>query len=1466
MNIFKLFSRLMAVFGLMILFLTTNASGAIIATDTYDSNTSGWTGTGVTQESGQLRINRDDTATKTFAFGASYANRSVTVTLTATKIDTWEAEDQLEIGFNGTNVYTSNTTGAISLTGTLDSAGSLIITFRPNTNNNVEDIYIDNVTIDDTATVSTTGGRDFSLRKDIKLYGDVRVIGNTVLCEKSGGVCVEPTSATNSNASTNLEKASSSYSTVSFPTGVTGANVKYARLYWQGRRPATAASSAWSSTEQTSAKTIAIRKGTSGSFTTFTADFADFAEIQSTNYVGVYSAGVDVLDFVKSGGSGIYDINTTDFYTETGTTNTKATSDGLGAYGAWVLLVVYEDPVSTVFKDIAVFDGYKIVKDTDGDNVVDANEIVELSVTGFYAPKAPATVDSKVYLFAGEGDKYITGDEFYLRGGKQATYGTALGTFDSRIDVSGARSPSLTNNNGIDIQTYNVGTTSGALGLITNEEKTAWLKFTTTQDAFFPSLAVFSTDLYVPDICYDYSFSQNNRFFPHDSSATAHIQGSLLNTEPLTASIMFKNKTAGSEAQNIKLYINDINSTGQLEFYTDATLALQKTEPNSYYYNAVPAADILKNTKDDLIFDWVTGTDTLGYTESVFSTFKLKPLVSGLIDVPLTMFIDYEYVIDGVSYPMSNVALDSRIQRCVAAPSEYNPIEWIFNVVDSGLNPDNIPEGTTNVKYNLPTQVANRPVDIKVVSFDPTQLDRVKAISGMVSIEMIDVGGYLDTASSCADPNSAITPRAWLALGDIEGNVTSATLSESLFNMGLNTGITASDYFKNVRENVAYRVSYNLADDNGSIKFNALSGVDGTKYHLDNFPDYGGQVCAVDMDGNPNSTDTVPAYCGDAGTSYASAMTGAETRACMECIYGLKTKSVCSRDNFAIRPEAFDIKITDPIGATVIPYDANLSAGYLYRFDANATNHLNSDATSGYSAWFDGSNPDRNSSLSWEPNGHVDTGCNDTTSPSLQFFFANGQITAQNRNHTNVGQYQLRMRDTLWTAVDQWPISHHDNATNWRQNEDDCATGSTVSLYNSASSYENNRVGCEISSNHNKLKAPTATYSDYNLSFRPDHFNLTGIGFATGQQFSVSAINQNAWTYMNNINIDANMSVRYFGKIIARGDDGGTLNNFVTNCYAEPVNLDLNLTFPTTVGLPNWRYRLQEVNASVPAVIWRDSNAVIVSPVTNTSFNLLGIPETGFLKNQNGLVDMNLSINFDRNQTLPVNPITVGLENLQVKCQTSSNCKSIADGSVNHLPDANLTTNSNVTFAYGRLLTKDIRIFGQIAFTANGWYEVFNLSTFNGATYQPSKNGVNWFINGGHDDISHGDANVTRLISSTAQDSIVRGGTDNNAGTDIFPFAAIAPTYNGKAHVNTLPWLWYAPNALIYREPSITNPANAAGNDAACLTHPCFNVTVMPAIGATGSAKQESEANKESKRSTKGAGWRSTSDYAPAIR
>lgn len=334
----------------------------------------------------------------------------------------------------------------------------------------------------------TTGGRDFTERTKENIFGDVRVVGNTVLCELNSAktACVE--SANNvSNNSVNLQRAPLSYSTLVIPAGAT---IESARIYWQGRK---AESSSWDSSSKAKAGEIGIRKGNSGAFTTLIADIKDF---DTTANIPIYSASADALSIVN--GSGRYYIDTADFYTITG-----KTSDGLGTYGAWTLVVIYKDPNEENIRNITIFDGYRKVISGNSNNV-------NVSVSGFLSPSA-GPVDSKVYVFAGEGDKYLdkTGDVIKMAGATYNTVLQTLGTFDSRVDVDGDRSPNLVNNNGIDIHKYDTGT-SGR-DIITNKETGANFQFTSDQDTYFPSLIVFSTQLYVPDVCYLEEVSFNNQ-------------------------------------------------------------------------------------------------------------------------------------------------------------------------------------------------------------------------------------------------------------------------------------------------------------------------------------------------------------------------------------------------------------------------------------------------------------------------------------------------------------------------------------------------------------------------------------------------------------------------------------------------------------------------------------------------------------------------------------------------------------------------------------------------------------------------------------------------------------------------------------------------------------------------------------------------------------------------------------------
>jgi uncharacterized repeat protein (TIGR01451 family) len=148
MKITKLISRLFAVIGLLMVF-AVSGWGITLDTDNFDSNVDGWAGTGESYDAinDRLLINKDQTGTKTYNFGVTYASAVVTVTLTATKISTWESNDVIQITANGTTVHNSNTAGTITFSATLDLLGQLSLVVTPNTNANVEDLAIDSIAI-----------------------------------------------------------------------------------------------------------------------------------------------------------------------------------------------------------------------------------------------------------------------------------------------------------------------------------------------------------------------------------------------------------------------------------------------------------------------------------------------------------------------------------------------------------------------------------------------------------------------------------------------------------------------------------------------------------------------------------------------------------------------------------------------------------------------------------------------------------------------------------------------------------------------------------------------------------------------------------------------------------------------------------------------------------------------------------------------------------------------------------------------------------------------------------------------------------------------------------------------------------------------------------------------------------------------------------------------------------------------
>ncbi len=1227
------------------------------------------------------------------------------------------------------------------------------------------------------------GSRDFELRHQENLFGDVKVLGNTVLCAlNANGQCQE-TPKGKSNDALDLQKAPVSYSTLKMPDK---SKVVYARLYWQGRR---GTYSKWSSHTKTLASTIRLKKG-NGTFQTFHADILDTQRLYAA---ALYSASAVVTDYIKNNGNGKYYIDTKSFYTHTGSTwyDDPSHRDGLGAYGAWVLVVVYQDPNETKARNVSIFDGYKTVHDGNS---------VNIAVSGFLTPKAHK-VDSQLYAFAAEGDKYIYGDDFLMAGRLHNTQLKSIApnsddAFDSRIDILNTpRKPSLSNNNGIDIQEYNVGTTSGALGIITNNEIGAKFQFRTDRDAYFPSLLVFSTEIYLPKMCYDYSVRQDNQYLQLNRSAypEGRIDGPISSSN-LDVTVYLRNMEADIPAEGIAIksdvnnslfdFVGDISTSN-----TNGTTLIDRGTPNkaatlcSYDPNGDNSVSNKGCTNGH---DIRKGNGTLRANEYVYTKYTLQPKgINGITDINESLGLSVRYYItinhNKSVYP--DYILGSKNVPLCPPSNWYQAQNGIFNVVRRGQTPP--------VKSNLLTQVSRRPFDVSLI-FDstPETADYTApeaTVDTTVLVEMIDLDSFGDANASCANPDSKISDSIFVPVH----------FTDSDYQTDIPT--QANNYYNVAVKNAAFRIWYfddgnntlvehwNAITSNNNKNLQAISGL----YTESLFP-----LCKASCESNP----TAPK--------------------CFACIKSNYAKPICSRDNFAIRPESYDVEIYDdnqsqaktknnlsqlynysPNSAQQPTGEMQLASGYDYRFDISATGHDTLQYTPGYTRYFN-AQKDYNATLLWN-SSKTDKVCNDVVDKDLKFYVRNGKLTNAHKKHTNVGEYKLNIIDKAWTAVD-WDWSKEQYTYRINNNfskKKDCTVNSNTTQLQS-----DHTIGCTIDTNHGSVSVPQHNYiyKDTKIIFHPYKFNVNTITPTIG--LTHADVNQTAFAYMANLDKDELMAYHLDGAIVAEGEDNSTLSNFTSQCYAKPLTITINSSDRTLNDIEgnNVRYILHfhDMNQT-KKIDLLDINHTDTTPKQALQFSTMETNAKGyFQRSLNGTLQTTLNLNYERNISKAVNPKQIIFTNYTVQCKNNAECTFSAN--MNNTESTKgvkvLNPNIPITYYYGRVHGQRERFKGQDG-NASLHFEVFcDVNSGGDKSFLPE--GVNskftddprWFINLHHTPQRDGKINTiiqrgyTALNAHVTTKKFINGTTpvallhyDNSRG---YP-------YKTTMEINASNWLIY---------------------------------------------------------------------------
>lgn len=214
-----------------------------------------------------------------------------------------------------------------------------------------------------------------------------------------------------------------------------------------------------------------------------TADHVDY--YRASNQFYMYNAFTDVTDIIKSQSA-----NSSREYIVANVASTSGKDTGLGNYGAWVMVVVFED--GKTLKNISVYDGLEIVSSSSSNK--------NINISGFLTPTS-GTINSNLSFFATEGEGAYSGDNIQLDN-KDIPGATANNVVNATItsDPSFSHDPDYSNNNGIDIHTYDVST------LIGNGQTSAKIKLSSSSDLYFPSVVVFDTELYEPDVCFSETY------------------------------------------------------------------------------------------------------------------------------------------------------------------------------------------------------------------------------------------------------------------------------------------------------------------------------------------------------------------------------------------------------------------------------------------------------------------------------------------------------------------------------------------------------------------------------------------------------------------------------------------------------------------------------------------------------------------------------------------------------------------------------------------------------------------------------------------------------------------------------------------------------------------------------------------------------------------------------------------------
>lgn len=657
--------------------------------------------------------------------GSDYNATSGTLVFSGT-----DTTKTIEVNINGDSIQETNEIFNITL---LNSIGA-----------SISDSSAQITLVNDDGGTAQLGDRDFIIRNPSNtrnIKGNIKVIGNTVLCYKGGGsTCIDTDSANNriylsfiDTNSTNHTYNNSSTATI---TGIpTTATIVWAGFYSQGFLGRTL-----TNTRDRIQNNPSFLIRPNGTSITVQPNTIDLYPYQSDEYT--YSTFTEIPELIGLSGN-----EANGNYTGASIIAREGDDDSaLGYFAAWSLVIVYTDDSETL-KNISVFDGYK--------QIGGSND--SITVDGFLTPST-GKIKSTLSVFVGEGDKNIDGDTISVNNIELPSSEDG-GAFNSTINGFTAI-PNPINFQGIDIHNYEIGIDgdNSHEQIIGTNETSAKIDLVTTGDYYYPSVVAFTTELYEPRVCYSQEL--------YDSDGNK-----------LTEAIIGDHVTVRTWISNMKKKDPDTNlpEPGDLEPADKVEISMELDSENLKYISSSTTiqniGETTEHNKTDNINDdtaeyfsdhnksiWRVGTGANGSdggkllpnldnsdNKKVFIKFQTELIQSGDLNVTNKYFVSYENSLLGIRFGDEspfNIELCENIDTGITVGAPLG----VFNVVNQNFSGATISEDASDPNNALYTQVAGNNFIVNLIALN-SNFTTLNPYTGDVSLSIIETPAFTNQPS-----------------------------------------------------------------------------------------------------------------------------------------------------------------------------------------------------------------------------------------------------------------------------------------------------------------------------------------------------------------------------------------------------------------------------------------------------------------------------------------------------------------------------------------------------------------------------------------------------------------------------------------------------------------------------------------------------------------------------------------------